>query len=238
MHEDSHPFAEEECAMKRGGMWSLLAMLLWLGSGWAGAEETAQTTPGAAPATPAGDVRRADPVVVTATRSEQPLEQTGASVTVVPEEEMRVHEYRAVDEVLRTVPGVQVGTSGSPGKLSTIRIRGANPTQVQVLVDGVRVKSLTSGDFDHGQQEFSPDGSRIAFIAARHANRDDDLIRNIFELDLTHPDAPLRELTSTDDRLSIDALAYTADGGLYFLASENMYFVALTWQLEDELQPL
>ena len=134
--------------MKRGGTWSLLAMLLWLGSGWAGAEETAQTTPGAAPATPAGDVRRADPVVVTATRSEQPLEQTGASVTVVPEEEMHVHEYRAVDEVLRTVPGVQVGTSGSPGKLSTIRIRGANPTQVQVLVDGVRVKSLTSGDFD------------------------------------------------------------------------------------------
>ena len=85
---------------------------------------------------------------MTATRSEQPLEQTGASVTVVPEEAMRVQEYRAVEEVLRTVPGVQVQTSGSPGKLSTIRIRGANPTQVQVLIDGVRVKSLTSGDFD------------------------------------------------------------------------------------------
>jgi vitamin B12 transporter len=131
--------------MKRGGGWCVAAMLLWLGSGSVGAEETVQTSPGAAPAT---EVRRADPVVVTATRSEQPLEQTGASVTVVPEEAMRAQEYRAVEEALRTIPGVQVETSGSPGKLSTIRIRGANATQVQVLIDGVRVKSLTSGDFD------------------------------------------------------------------------------------------
>ena len=79
---------------------------------------------------------------------------------------------------------------------------------------------LTSGDFDHGPIEFSPDGTRLALVAARHATRDDDLIKNVFEIDLAHPDAPLRELTSTDDRLSIDSLAYTADGGLYFLASD------------------
>jgi vitamin B12 transporter len=139
--------------MKRPGAgWCTLAMLLLLGPGSLAAQETtpstqpapAQTPPAAAPA----EVRRAEPVVVTATRSEQPLEQTGASVTVVSEEEMRVQEYRAVEQVLRTVPGVQVGTSGSSGKLSQIRIRGADPTQVQVLIDGVRVKSLTSGDFD------------------------------------------------------------------------------------------
>ncbi len=131
--------------MKRGLGWWMLAMLLSAGTGSAGAQ-------GADPAAPAtaeaAEVRRAEPVVVTATRTEEPLQQTGASVTVVPEEAMRVQEYRAVEQVLRTVPGVQVQTSGSPGKLSTIRIRGANPTQVQVLIDGVRVKSLTSGDFD------------------------------------------------------------------------------------------
>ena len=32
-----------------------------------------------------------------------------------------------MDEVLRTVPGVQIQTSGSPGKLSTVRIRGREP---------------------------------------------------------------------------------------------------------------
>ena len=131
--------------MKREGVWWGLAVLLCLVTGSAGAQETAQATPGA---TPGGETRRAEPVVVTAERFEQRLEQTGASVTVVPEEAMQVQEYRQVDEVLRTVPGVQITTSGSPGKLSTVRIRGANPTQVQVLIDGVRVKSSTSGDFD------------------------------------------------------------------------------------------
>ncbi len=131
--------------MTRRHTWCTLAMLLFLGTGSVGAQEVKPTSPATGPAT---EVRRADPVVVTATRSEQPLEQTGASVTVVPEEAMRVQEYRAVDEVLRTIPGVQIDTSGSPGKLTTVRIRGANPTQVQVLIDGVRVKSLTSGDFD------------------------------------------------------------------------------------------
>ena len=100
--------------MKQGHVWWVLPVLLWLGSGPAGAQGTGQTAPAAPTAT---DVRRAEPVVVTATRSEEPLEQTGASVTVVPEEAMRVQEYREVEQVLRTIPGVQVGTSGSPGKL-------------------------------------------------------------------------------------------------------------------------
>ena len=129
-------------------MWWGLAVLLWLGSGPAGAQGTGPTAPAAGPAPPAPEARRAEPIVVTSTRSEEPAEQTGASVTVKVEEEMRVQEYRAVEEALRTFPGVQVQTSGSPGKLSTVRIRGANPTQVQILIDGVRVKSATSGDFD------------------------------------------------------------------------------------------
>jgi len=85
---------------------------------------------------------------VTATRVEEPLEQIGASVTVIPEEVLRAQEYRSVEEALRAVPGVEVQRSGSPGKLATVRIRGAGPTQVQVLIDGVRVKSVTTGDFD------------------------------------------------------------------------------------------
>src|SRR5215831_13953151 len=120
--------------MKRRGVWCTLAMLVLLGPGSLSAQDptpspqpaptptpvSGQTpAPGTAPPT---DVRRAEPVVVTATRSEQRLEQTGASVSVVTEEDMRVQEYRAVEQPLRNVPGVQVETSGSPGKLSQIRI--------------------------------------------------------------------------------------------------------------------
>ena len=110
--------------MKRGHVWWVLAVLPWLGPGSAGAQGTGRPPP--APP-PAGEVRRAEPVVVTATRSEQPLEEIGASVTVVPEEAMRVQEYRAVEQVLRTIPGVQVETSGAQG--SSRPFASAAPTR-------------------------------------------------------------------------------------------------------------
>jgi vitamin B12 transporter len=92
--------------------------------------------------------RRLEPVVVTGTLVETPAEQVGASVTVVPGEEIEARRYLAVDEVLRFVPGVDIRRSGTLGKQSSIAIRGANPNQVQVMIDGVRVKSPTLGQVD------------------------------------------------------------------------------------------
>lgn len=91
---------------------------------------------------------RVEPVVVTATRLEEPLERVGASVSVISEEEIQSKQYRTVEEALRTVPGLDVQRSGGLGKLTSVRIRGAAPTQIQVLIDGARVKSPTTGDFD------------------------------------------------------------------------------------------
>jgi vitamin B12 transporter len=122
------------------------------------ASARAQATPppagGAAPASaspspsPLADIQRAEAVSITATRIEEPLERVGASVSIVPDEVIEVQQYRSVDEALRSLPGLSVLTSGSPGKLTTVSIRGANASQIQVLIDGVRVKSATSGDFD------------------------------------------------------------------------------------------
>src|SRR5882672_18324 len=99
--------------------------------------------------------RDLDPVVITATKIETRVEQLGASVTVVPGDDVQRYHYETVEDVLRTVPGVEVRRLGSYGKLSTISIRGANPNQVQVLVDGVRVKSPTTGQAD--LSDLSPD---------------------------------------------------------------------------------
>jgi len=94
------------------------------------------------------DVRRVEPVTVTATRIEEPLERIGASVSVITGEEIQTRQYKSVEEALRTLPGVEIQRSGSLGKITTLKIRGAGASQVQVLLDGVRVKSTTSGDFD------------------------------------------------------------------------------------------
>ena len=92
--------------------------------------------------------KKLEPVIVTGTIIETPAEQVGATVTVIEGEEIEQRVYQTVDEALRQVPGVEIRRSGSFGKTTSISIRGANPNQVQILVDGVRVKSPTSGQVD------------------------------------------------------------------------------------------
>jgi vitamin B12 transporter len=112
-------------------MWILVLLLVL----WPTSDAFAQT--------PAA--KNLDPVVVTATKSEESLERLGASVTVITEEEMRDKNYTTLEEALRHVPGVDIQRSGGLGKTTSIRIRGAGPQQVQVMVDGLRVKSPTLG---------------------------------------------------------------------------------------------
>jgi vitamin B12 transporter len=89
--------------------------------------------------------RDLDPVVVTATKTETPQERLGAAVTVVTEEEIQEKNYATLEEALRHVPGVDIQRSGGLGKTAQIRIRGAGTQQVQVMIDGMRVKSPTLG---------------------------------------------------------------------------------------------
>jgi vitamin B12 transporter len=99
--------------------------------------------------------QQAEPVVVTATKTETPASQLGAAVTVITGEEIDTRRYPTVDEALRMVPGVEIRRSGSFGKTTSISIRGTNPNQVQVLIDGVRVKSTTTGQAE--LSDLSPD---------------------------------------------------------------------------------
>ena len=89
----------------------------------------------------AQEPKKLDPVIVTGTKIETPAEQVGATVTVIDGDEIETRLYPTVDEALRNVPGVEIRRSGSFGKTTSLSIRGANPNQVQILVDGVRVKS-------------------------------------------------------------------------------------------------
>lgn len=103
----------------------------------------------------AQEAKRVDPVVVTATPVATPAEQLGASVSVVDGQDFQTYHYPTVDEALRSVPGVEIRRSGAYGKTSSVTIRGANANQVQVLVDGLRVKSPTLGQVD--LSDLSPD---------------------------------------------------------------------------------
>lgn len=104
-----------------------------------------------APATPetrTTDTKVVEPVVVTATKIETPAEQLGAAVTVIDGEEFKTRHWERVEDALRSVPGLDVQRFGGPGTQANVTIRGARPTQVQVLIDGMRAKNPTSGTFD------------------------------------------------------------------------------------------
>lgn len=68
--------------------------------------------------------------------SRPPMLDTCSAVTVVKPEEGDV-ATGTVAELLATVPGVQVVSSGSPGQRQSVTLRGATGSQVLVLVEGL-----------------------------------------------------------------------------------------------------
>jgi vitamin B12 transporter len=86
-----------------------------------------------------------DPVVVTAEAVEAELHTVTASTVVITEQEIRARGLSHVADVLREVAGVNVQRAGSPGKVTTARLRGGNANQTLVLVDGAKLNSPTLG---------------------------------------------------------------------------------------------
>lgn len=91
-------------------------------------------------------------LVVTANRTPLPIERLGASVTVIPAEDIQSFGTKSLADVLRGTPGLNITESGGPGSLTNVSLRGSNPGQTLVLIDGIRVgdASSTDGALDFG----------------------------------------------------------------------------------------
>src|SRR5271168_801113 len=76
------------------------------------------------------EAQKLNPIVVTATKIEQPISEIGTTITVDQD-----------SHVLHQVPGVQVTQTGSPGTETDVSIRGASASQTLVLLDGVEVNT-------------------------------------------------------------------------------------------------
>ncbi|MBL8514401.1 MAG: TonB-dependent receptor [Betaproteobacteria bacterium] len=84
-------------------------------------------------------------VVVTATRTEQPIEQTLTQTIVVSREDIERAGTLTLAELLQRFGGVEVRSNGGPGQPASVFMRGANSNHTLVLVDGLRVNSATAG---------------------------------------------------------------------------------------------
>lgn len=89
-------------------------------------------------------------ITVSANLTPTPSREVGSAVTVITREELEQRQIRFVSDALRSVPGVNVNTTGAVGNLTQVRIRGSEANHTLVLIDGVEVNSpaSTEGGFD------------------------------------------------------------------------------------------
>ena len=90
-------------------------------------------------------------VVVTANRTEVPVDEALASVTVLTRADIEQSQAPDLIDLLARQAGIDIARTGGPGSASTVFMRGSNSNHTLVLIDGIRVNSATQGiiDFAH-----------------------------------------------------------------------------------------
>jgi outer membrane cobalamin receptor len=101
-------------------------------------------------------------VVVTATRTPLPAEETGASISTLENAELETMRPVAADDAVRYLPGAVVNTAGQRGGLSSLFVRGGDSTYNKVIVDGVTINE-PGGTFDFGTLPLT-EASRMEFL--------------------------------------------------------------------------
>ena len=85
-------------------------------------------------------------VVVTATGTVQRADEVSKVVSTLDAQEIEAKHELSLTESLRGTPGVRVQQQGSPGSLTTVRLRGQRNFDTAVLLDGLRVRD--AGDIN------------------------------------------------------------------------------------------
>src|SRR6266478_9811160 len=90
----------------------------------------------------------AEPVVVSATRFDIPLDQVPASVSIVDSQDIEQKQIERVSDALREAPGLSVVQTGTAGQLTSVFMRGLPSQDMQVLLNGIPINQGLAGQFD------------------------------------------------------------------------------------------
>ncbi len=85
-------------------------------------------------------------MVVTATRAGSEAKNSlSSAATIYDREDIERLQVRTLPELLRGTAGVDVTQNGSYGKISSVFMRGTNADHILVLIDGIKMGSVTTG---------------------------------------------------------------------------------------------
>jgi vitamin B12 transporter len=82
-----------------------------------------------------------DQIIVTGSALDNTLENTGSSVSVLTEQDLKDGQYRNAITALRQVPGVDVVQSGGNGGNAAVFLRGGNSEHTLILLDGIELNN-------------------------------------------------------------------------------------------------
>jgi len=113
-------------------------------------DEEGSPAPSAPPAEPAPERPRyrLEPIVVTPDRLPIRLDRVPSDVTVITQGRLEARRPPSLSDALRLVPGIDVQRAGTLGKLTDVRLRGADPRHTLVLYDGIPLNGPWLGSFD------------------------------------------------------------------------------------------
>ncbi|HEY5753825.1 MAG TPA: TonB-dependent receptor [Chthoniobacterales bacterium] len=154
-------------------------------------------------------------MVVTSTREETPLDRSPATVTVITGDELQQRQITHVAEALRSVPGLDVVQTGSPGQLTSVFTRGVTSEGTQVMIDGLPVNQGLAGLFNFA--DFSTENiDRIEIVRGPQSSiygpRASGGVINIFTK--TGGDKPLTTLDAEGGSFSTARESATTGGKL------------------------
>ncbi|NBB93946.1 MAG: TonB-dependent hemoglobin/transferrin/lactoferrin family receptor [Gammaproteobacteria bacterium] len=101
------------------------------------------------------DTAKLDKMTVSAAKSDRPVTEIAAPVTVIDDEEIARTLTESIRDMVRYIPGVTVPFQGQRFGLAGFQIRGLGGNRVQVSVDGVRIPDgFAIGDFTNASRNF------------------------------------------------------------------------------------
>ncbi|NUR21673.1 TonB-dependent vitamin B12 receptor [Frateuria sp.] len=99
----------------------------------------------AASAADAKEPATLSPVLVTATRTAITVDDALSSVSVITREDIERLQPVSLIDLLQGLPGVSFAQAGGLGQQSSLFLRGTNSSHTLLLIDGVRVGTVSAG---------------------------------------------------------------------------------------------
>ena len=181
----------------------------------------------------ASDISPSDTIIVTATRTEIPLEQATVPVRVITRDDIELSLATDLAELLRFEAGIDIGRNGGPGQATSFFMRGTESNHTLVLIDGVRMNPGTIGGA--AIQHISPEViERVEIVkGARSALFGTDAIGGVINIITRRADKT--HIEGGAGAGSFDSRSAFLSGGVR--SEKNQFGFTLDWQDTDGYPP-